>query len=142
MTASRTDQEVLLAAVLDEAPRPLEGRTYLQKVTFLVEQTAGTTYFGFEPYDYGPFSRDLYDVLDYFLEWDYATESEIETGGGTIRYHYTAGPAIGDVFGHGDHLKLRGAAKSVYENYPTNDLTELIDRIYTEYPQMAQNSVI
>lgn len=139
---SRADQEVLLAVVLDEAPHELAGRSYLQKITFLVEQAADSMVFGFEPYDYGPFSRDLYGVLDYFLEYDYAVEEEVQTDNGTVRYHYSAGPAIDEVFGHGGHEELREATRSVYEEYPTDDLAELVDQIYTEYPKMAANSVI
>lgn len=64
-----------------------------------------------------------------------------QDGDGRIRYHYSAGPAIGDVFGHEDRDDLRAAAHDVFDEYPTEDLPDLLDTVYTEYPAWARNSV-
>lgn len=139
--AGRDRLELVLAILFDESPHALEGRTYVQKLTFLLQQEADTEGFVFEPYDYGPFSRELYSTLDYLIEDDYVTEREEEKENGQIRYCYEAGPWIEKVFGHGGHDDLREAARTVFEEYPTDDLGDLLDRVYSEYPEMAQNSV-
>jgi len=139
--AGRDRLELILAVLFDEAPHALEGRTYVQKLTFLLQQEADTEGFVFEPHDYGPFSRELYYTLDYLIENNYVTEREAEQENGQIRYCYEAGPWIEEVFGHGGHDELREAARAVFDEYPTDDLRELLDQVYSEYPAMARNSV-
>jgi len=48
---------------------------------------------------------------------------------------------IGKVFGHGGNDNLRKAARTVFDEYPTDGLADLLERICSEYPAMAQNSV-
>lgn len=139
--APRHRQETVLCLLLDETPDALDGRTYVQKLMFLFQQRADENWFTFEAYDYGPFSRELYQVLDYCIENDYATESTSEDEHGRIRYHYDAGPAVGDVFGHGDHEELREVARGVFEDYPTDDLPALLDAVFTEYPEWARDAI-
>lgn len=137
----RARQELILTVLFDETPHALEGRTYVQKLTFLLQQEADTRGFVYEPHDYGPFSRELYSTLDYLIENDYVTEREEERENGQIRYCYEAGPWIEKVFAHGGHDDLRAAARKVFDEYPTDDLGDLLDRVYSEYPAMARNSV-
>lgn len=139
--APRHRQEVVLCLLLDESPGTLDGRTYVQKLMFLFQQRADEDWFKFEAYDYGPFSRELYHVLDYCIEYDYVTESTSEDEHGRVRYHYDAGPAVGEVFGQGGHEELREVASDVFEDYPTDELTELLNSVYSEYPAWARNSV-
>jgi len=139
--APRHRQETVLCLLFDESLHPLKGRTYVQKPMFLIQKRADENWFTFEAWDYGPFSRELYHVLDYCIECDYVTKSTTEDEHGRIRYHYDAGPAIGDVFGHGDHEELREVAREVFERYPTDDLTDLLDAVFTEYPEWARNAV-
>jgi hypothetical protein len=80
-------------------------------------------------------------VLDYCIKYDYVTESTTEDEDGRVRYHYDAGPAIGGVFGQGDHEELPEVAREVFEEYPTDDLTDLLDAVFTEYPEWARNAV-
>lgn len=137
----RSDQEVLLAVLLDEAPHEIRGRAYVQKLVFLVQEHADERPFVFEASDYGPFSNHLYSTLDYLIQNDYVTEEEVEDEHERIRYHYTAGEWIGKVFERGDHSKLREATREVFEDYPTDDLRDLLDRVYSEHPEMARNSI-
>lgn len=141
MAEPRHVQEVALCVLFDEAPHALEGRSYIQKLMFLYQQETGEDWFDFEPADYGPFAQELYQVVDYCVEYDYVTEDEVEADDGTIHYHYSAGPAIADVFGHPDHADLREAARDVFDEYPSNDLKGLLDAVYSEYPAWARNSV-
>lgn len=141
LPAPRHRQETVLCLLFDESPEPLHGRTYVQKLMFLFQQHADENWFTFEAWDYGPFSRELYQVLDYCIEYDYVTESTTEDEHGRIWYHYDAGPAINDVFGHGDHTELRKVARGVFEDYPSDDLPALLDAVFSKYPAWARNSV-
>ncbi|AFH22001.1 hypothetical protein OSG_eHP14_00105 [environmental Halophage eHP-14] len=137
----RHRQEVALCILFDELEHPLRGRTYIQKLLFLFQQEVEAEFFYYVAGDYGPFSEKLYEVLEYCVEYDYVTEREMKNEDGIVRYEYEAGPAIEDVFGHGDHADLRAAARTVIEEYPAHDLQNLIEAVYSEYPKYARNSV-
>lgn len=131
MPAPRHIQEMVLCLLLDEAPHELRGRTYVQKLIFLFQQEAAEDWFVFEANDYGPFSKELYAVLDYCIDYDYVSERTVEDENGLVQYRYEAGPAVGDVFGVNGHHDLREAARSIFDEYPTDDLTALIEAVYT-----------
>lgn len=137
----RNKQELAVCILFYEAPHALEGRTYLQKLMYLFQHEADRRWFVFNAGDYGPFSKDLYAVLDYLIEHDYVTEEEHRNDDGLVRFHYMAGPCIEDVFGHGDHDDLRTSARGVFDEYPSQNLKKLLERVYTEYPETARNSV-
>jgi len=137
----RAPQELLLAVLLDESPHALKGRTYVQKLTFVLQHEADQQAFVFEPHDYGPFSPNLYSTLDYLIENDYVNERQEEQEDGRVRYFYEPGPWIEKVFDHGGHDDLREAARTVFDEYPSDDLTELLNQVYSEHPEMARNSV-
>lgn len=139
--APRHIQETALCLLFDEAPDALDGHTYVQKLMFLFQQRADENWFAFEAGDYGPFCRELYQVMDYCIEHDYVSKTTSEDKHGRVRYHYDAGPAIGDVLGHGDREELRDVARGVFEDYPTDSLPALLDAVYREYPVWTRNSV-
>jgi len=70
--APRHRQEIALCLLFDEALHRLMGRTYVQKVMFLFQQRADENWFTFDASDYGPFSPELYQVLDYCIEYDHS----------------------------------------------------------------------
>jgi len=137
----RSEQEVLLAVLLDEAPHEIRGRAYVQKLVFLVQEHADERPFVFEAQDYGPFSNHLYSTLDYMIQNDYVIEEEVEDEHERIRYHYTAGAWVEKVFERGDYSELREAVRTVFDEYPTDELRPLLDRVYSENPKMARNSI-
>jgi len=60
----------------DAVNEPITGRTRLTKMVFLFEKELQKTFFkdnisvklpDFEPYNYGPFSKELFDDLNFFL---------------------------------------------------------------------------
>ena len=134
-------EKMILLAILIEAPTALKGRTYVQKLTFLLQEEANVSGFIFEPYDYGPFSRGLYDTLEDLIKNDYVIERETKDEDGLIHYSYEAGSKAEEELKHDNYSDLRDAAQMVFNEYPTGDLQELINRIYSEHPQMARNSI-
>lgn len=133
------EQKTALCVLFDESPHVLEARTYVQKLMFLFQKEADADWFHFEPWDYGPFSRELYDVLENCVEEGYVVERIVEVDDGMVRYHYEAGPAIDEQLGNADD-DLREPAIAVFEEWPTNDLPDLVDSVYVEFPKWARNS--
>lgn len=139
--APHHEREEVLCLFFDEAPHQLEGRTYVQKLMFVYQQQADENWFVFEAGEYGPFSSGLYTVKDYCIDRDYLTEEMIEDESGVISYHYGTGKAIDDVLGDDGADERREIAREVFEEYPTDDLKDLLDAIYTEYPAWARYSI-
>lgn len=66
----------------------------------------------------------------------YVTERENDQ----IYYRYEFA-WIETVFSLGGHNDLREAARTIFDEYPTDDLGELTDRDHSEYLSMARNPV-
>jgi hypothetical protein len=141
--APRAKQEVFIGVLFDESPDRIQGVSRVQKVAFLIQEQADQRTFAFSPGDYGPTTREIYDILHYQLRNNILEEHEKTLDDDDrVVYEYEAGPRIESVFGYDDHDDLREAARHVFEEYPVSDLRALIDRIYSEHPEMAVNSVV
>lgn len=130
------DRELAVAILIEEAPHPLRGRSYIQKLTYLLQQETGDDWYTFDAGDYGPFSRRLYDAVEDLVDRGYVEEREFEDEDGRYHYHYVSGKGVDT-----DDEELREAARAVFEAYPTDDLTDLLDALYSDHPRMARNSV-
>lgn len=165
-------KRVLPLALLHAAGGQIKGKTRFQKLAFISEQRLeeeGISPLDFIPYDYGPFSKELYEALDFLEDEGLVEVKEKPTYGGDVRYDY--------------HLTRYGRRRS-NENFPdldenqdgdtefiglnnsrTNDeqerletlykiaddvvseyndmpISNLIKEVYDEYPQYAENSVL
>jgi uncharacterized protein YwgA len=101
----------------------------------------------FFAYDYGPFSKELAEDLDQMIEDDLLDESEVEyDDDGNIKYLYTlesdgqevvenemSGADVSDV------LETIRRIKSRFNDELS--LPEVIDEVYSEYPEYTENSV-
>jgi len=72
-----------LARVGDE--NPIEGRTRLQKMVFVIQQELSQTedysedrFYEYFAYDYGPFSKELAEDIDEMIDADLLIENEVE----------------------------------------------------------------
>lgn len=143
-----------LALMYADDGESVEGRTRMQKLIFLMQQKMAershdlveSNEYDFIAYDYGPFSKDLYGDLDRMIEQGYIEEEEEEFGPGKIKYDYS-------ILDDGEEfietqLKTSQKAKDILEmaaklKEEHNDklLSELIDEVYSEYPEYAENSI-
>lgn len=138
-----------LACAHDE--QPIEGRTRLQKMVFLVQKeletegiSLGTTEsYDFWAYDYGPFSKELADEIDALISKEKLEETEESFDDGKVKYQYQfleAGELKAG--GHGEELTaVVDKAEEIKATYNDMPLPEVIDRVYTRYPEYAENSV-
>jgi len=132
----------------------IQGRTKMQKLVFLAQQEidadSGTEVeFEFEPYKYGPFSKELIETLETFDEKGVINRRTEYTFDGTKKYIYTLTPEGKNSFEY--NLKhspdsqtiqeILEESEDVVETYGRWSISKLLDHVYDEHPEMAKNSV-
>lgn len=117
----------------------------VQKYFFLLDQNVsenvGGAHFDFQAYDYGPFDKEVYEVLD-----DLRGQGLVEVVGDTWRgirtyrlteagFHAAEEPIeqLPDV--------IQKYARDVVSWMRQLSFTQLVSAIYSEYPEMQANSV-
>lgn len=104
----------------------------------------------FVPYDYGPFSRPLYEDLDELKARGFINELQetVDYGDteGQVKYQYSLQPDgiafIKDQLSNEDFQKLLEKAEDIKAQYNNMPLSHLLDIVYSEYPEYAENSVL
>ncbi|MFC7229982.1 PadR family transcriptional regulator (plasmid) [Salinirubellus salinus] len=131
----------------------IEGRTRLQKLVFLMEQEldeeAKTALnlpdYNFIPYDYGPFSKALYDDLDSLEEDGLIRVEEEDMADGKVKYTYQLtddGKSwVDQRLPQDAPNSVRERAEALKSEFNGVLLSDLIDTVYAEYPKYAENSV-
>lgn len=134
----------------------IRGRTRFQKLAFLAEQRLeeeGISAYDFVAYDYGPFTEELYDALESLQRRGLVDESRRQTYGGDERYDYkltgkgrrtfednaTKNP---DSTAEVRFQTVAAVAQEVVAAYNDVPISNLIDYVYSEYPEYAENSVL
>ena len=138
-----TKREVVLAALA-----PAQGKQHspvqAQKLLFLLDrevpQLVDGPHFNFEPYNYGPFDKAVYQVLDELDEDELVT---IRSGGWQRTYALTpTGQNEGD--------RLLGELSDSAQDYIKRasvfvlklNFLQLVSAIYKAYPDMQKNSIL
>jgi hypothetical protein len=138
-----TKREVVLAALA-----PAQGKQHspvqVQKLLFLLgreaPQLVDGSHFNFEPYNYGPFDKAVYQVLDQLDEAELVT---IRSGGWQRTYALTpTGQNEGD--------RLLGELSDSAKDYIPRvsafvlklNFLQLVSAIYKAYPDMQKNSIL
>ena len=143
-----------LALMYANGGEPIEGRTRLQKMVFLLQKELRQREhflvtepgYDFIPYDYGPFSRDLYDDLDAMIDQQFVDDTEEPLRSGKVKYIY-------EIEGDGQELveseaeswedvsEILQIAREIKQEYNDMLLSDLIEFVYSEYPDYAERSV-
>ncbi len=163
--------EPLLAAdlvlLLLAAPSPtgsLRGITRLEKLLYLVEQETDipklvSDRFEFMPYNYGPYSKAVYDSVDLLEqanliteertyegapldEFEGASASDEELEGVERRFRLTDDGRDVAAFLASQHLAVASALAEIKQRYGRMSLRQLIRYVYSHYPQSAEASLI
>jgi uncharacterized protein YwgA len=140
-----------LALARAHSKQPIEGRTRLQKMVFLVQKELenegisldSNESYEFWAYDYGPFSKELADEIDVLLGEERLEETEEPFDDGKVKYQYQLLEA-GEVRRGGHDRKLAAViekAEEIKATYNDMALPKVIDQVYTRYPEYAKNSV-
>ena len=146
------DQELLPLAILkadDEGG--VDGRTHMQKLVFLMQEESDDAasrlpdIYTYVPYDYGPFARELYDDLDRLKAKEVIEEGPIEMADSTIEYDYRLGEDADEYLRDIPDQKLERTleiARRIKSGFNDEELPSLINYVYNEYPEYAENSVL
>lgn len=145
MTATKSDRTAWIIVALAKAGEAGLNAVQLQKVLFLLgdrrKKAVGGAFYKFKPYNYGPFSQEVYGDADRMMGEGLI---ELDTSHGPSRrtYHLTeAGKALAK------RLEKELPADGV--KYLTDTVAwaqrlsfeQLIRAIYEAYPAMQKNSV-
>lgn len=149
-----TRKKLPLALLYADKENQIDGRTRFQKLIFLMQMEgnlndlAPTETYRFEPYDYGPFSSTLYDDLDSHIERGLIDDSkeELDEEDDIVKYKYQL-KAEGEDFveenvSEGEFERMVREAERIVQEYGDIPLPELIDIVYSKYPDYAENSVL
>lgn len=131
----------------------IEGRTRLQKLVFLMQRRLEenenypleSTDYDFVPYDYGPFSKELYGDLDALADHKMIESREESLYGDKTKYVYDLKPS-GEEFverqlSQQEAREILELARELKEKYNDILLSDLIEDVYSRYPKYAENSI-
>lgn len=144
------DRQLLpLALLCASDEQEIRGRTRLQKMVFLIQQQFGDTQdlpgeYTYIPYDYGPFAKKLYDDLDFLEERDVITENRV-TLDDKVVYYYSLGPNADEYLDNwsSDEIdRILDMAEQIKDQFNDMPLPNLLDYVYSEHPEYAENSVL
>lgn len=144
-----TDERVLLLLLYQNEQEPIEGITRLQKLIFLIQEEIGELEksFQFEPYDYGPFSQDLYTEVDELVRRGLIRRIDDETPSGNERYSFKiTEEGIDYLYEEADEEIRTGdigdKISQIKQEYNSMSILALLDEIYEDFEDYAAESVI
>lgn len=161
------DLILLLLQAETDAPaarNQIHGVTRLEKLLFLAEQEEDISKqvedgFVFKPYDYGPYSKEIYEAVELLEEANLLREERVFEGrsldemeeavatnsepeGVERRFFLTdEGTAVAQLLAK-EHRKVSSALSSIKNRYAGMSLRSLIRYVYGRYPQFAEASKI
>ncbi|QIO25564.1 type II toxin-antitoxin system antitoxin SocA domain-containing protein [Haloarcula sp. JP-L23] len=145
------DRTLLTLALLDaQNESGIEGRTRLQKLLFLIQQRLDQREesfdkgYDFVAYDYGPFSKEIYQDIDYLIERGFLAEHARKLDDGIIKYEYNLTEKGEDYIEESfpELGERHEVVQDVTNEFANEELQNIIDYVYSRYPEYAENSVL
>ena len=156
---------ILLLIGVPGSPRPfeLDGITRLEKLIYLAERegslpTRVREAFTFKPYDYGPYSKDVYEAADLLERFGLLTESRVYQGSGLDemeevlvgadregverRFILTENGRVVAQELANRYPQIAATLQAIKGRYGRMSLQQLLQYVYTNYPESAAKSVI
>ena len=142
--ADKLNRNEYVRAVLATAGDASFEPVHVQKLFFLLDERLakrmGGRYFHFQPYDYGPFDKEVYDALG---NLHVTGDVQVDVDWRGLR-HYCLTPAGLDR-GKRDLAKLSKALQAEIQRHTewvrAQSFATLVSTIYKFYPHMRANSV-
>ncbi len=137
------DRKQIVLAAMSTGNCDLYTPVQVQKLFFLIdrnvaEKLQGHAFFNFEPYNYGPFDREVYTTLNE-LTWDGYVET-VPQGTWTSYKLTDKGQDIGAKILDSIPENLRNYIRNVSQFVRKLSFSELVRAIYKKYPEMRVNS--
>jgi len=136
----------ILVKYFEKFNKKIVNITKLTKIAFEVEKEVfekvlSTNVFSFRGYNYGPFTEEIYDCLEFLQNLDLVELNEEGNKKGVILTQKGLeffNTKIKDVIPD----ELIKMLEKVVEEYGALDYDELIRRVYREHPEYAEKSLI
>ncbi len=139
------DREDFMLAVMSHAGNRTFTPVQVQKLFFLLDRNVpdpqNGPYFDFEPYDYGPFDKEVYEELDNLDEQEFV-EVMKPFGHGVRTYRLTdEGKVLGEKHFEALPKDVQQYIEKTVDFVRSLSFADLVSAIYKEYPDMKVNSV-
>ena len=138
------DRKAFVLMALASGGQKIYSPVQVQKLLFLLDDNipdvVGGPHFDFQPYDYGPFDKDVYNFLERLEEEDLVSILPTERGWN----NYTLTPTgLMEGRKNFDNMgaKTRQYAEKLAHFVTTVSFSQLVSAIYAHYPKMKVNSV-
>ncbi len=135
--------ELILASLAPSGGR-FHTPVQIQKLLFLIDRSAGDKvggpHFDFQPYDYGPFDKDVYSVVEALTQEGLIQAAD--TGRSWKKFALTAkGQSAGDAALAALDEQTRVYLQKLSACVLSLSFTQLVSAIYKAFPDMRVNSV-
>ena len=137
----------------------VRGVTKLQKLLFLIEQETeffkqyeDDVAFNFAPYKMGPFSDEVYSEIEFLLQLSAIESEPMEKPAGTGQANSLLENKEFQITSKGEKIAAQlvevlepeyvRELESLITRYNSMDLKQLLQHVYSEYPEYAVNSEI
>lgn len=141
-----TSRQSVVLAALASCPGEAFAPVQVQKLFFLIDENVsaslGGKQFSFEPYDYGPFDKAVYQELDVLSRHGLVSVYSVGSGSGSRRYGLT--PAGLEIGARNLAALPQGVASYIREvGAWVRRLTfaQLVGSIYQAFPHMRERSI-
>jgi uncharacterized protein len=137
------DQKEIVLIGLAPAKGAFHSPVQVQKLFFLLDtiipNDINGPLFSFQPYNYGPFDKRVYEILESLAKEGYV---EMVRSNSWNNYRLTSkGQEEGEKLLNSLNEKPMKYIKAVSEFVRSLSFTELVTAIYRAYPEMRENSV-
>lgn len=141
-----TGRQAVVLAALSSSPGEAFAPVQVQKMFFLIDENIsadlGGKTFSFEPYDYGPFDKAVYQELSALESQGLVEIFSLAPGAGGRRYRLTSN---GQALGQQIFANLPQGAQSYMAEVSSwvRKLTfaQLVGSIYKAFPHMRERSI-
>ncbi|MGV8059390.1 MAG: hypothetical protein AB2L12_15415 [Smithellaceae bacterium] len=138
------DRKEIVLAGLSAGNCDLYSPVQVQKLFFLIdrniaEKINGQAFFDFQPYNYGPFDKDVYTVLEVLSNEGYV--QKVGQGAWTSFKLSQEGQKVGSAILDTLPTPEQEYIKAVSQFVRKLSFSELVSAIYKAYPEMKANSV-
>ncbi|WP_276298819.1 hypothetical protein [Halorussus lipolyticus] len=141
-----TSKEFLPLAILNSAEEGrVEGRTRFQKLIFLIQNDFNVPEkFDYIPYDYGPFSKELCEEIERLERQGFVKRRQEQIPNGK-KYLYNLtdeGRAHFQQLEDSEPEEAKEAAETVEQTFNDVPISRLLEYVYNNYPDYAEESVL
>ena len=138
MLMNEMQKEAIL--VVFDCLEEIHGRTFIQKLFYVLKKQVGEMdIFSYEPYKYGPFSRELNRAINGLLEEeliierkrrDYFSYEITKKGRQVVKKQNSINP------------KTKSTVEQVCKTVKRYTPSQLLEYVYNKYPDSAVNSLL